>query len=197
VTAVAAGEATLTVTAANASGSAEQVFGVEVRPRPPEVVGEIPPVALREAAEAQTLELADYFGGAVVGYEVSADPGGVVHLWESDGRLTLTPLAPGVATVSTIAANAGGVAELAFLVTVRERAPRALGSAPLVTVTEGDYSLLDATVYFEGAGISYEAESSDTSVAMAEAQGETLLVLGVSTGFTTVTVTATDTGGTL
>ena len=121
VTAVAAGSATVTVTATNAGGSAEQAFAVTVLPRAPTPVGTIEAMTLAEGGAAQSVDLADHFSGAVVRYSVSAVPGGIMHVWESGGRLTLTPLAAGVATVTVTALGAGGSAEQTFAVTVQAR----------------------------------------------------------------------------
>ena len=52
-------------------------------------------MTLAEGGDAQEIELTDYFGGVVDRYVVTADPVGVVHAWESGGRLRLTSLAAG------------------------------------------------------------------------------------------------------
>ena len=195
VTAGAAGSATVTVTATNVSGSAQQEFVVEVRLPAPLAIGAIADVALREDGVPREIALADHFGGVVEGYDVSATPAGVVHLWESGGRLTLTPLASGVAVVTVTATNAGGVAQQTFLATVRDGAPRALGRAPLVEIVEGDYSIIGVAAYFEGAGATFAAESSRPDVVAVEAHGETTVFTGRAVGIALVTVTATNEAG--
>ncbi len=195
VTAVAAGSATVTVTATNMSGSEQQEFVVEVRLAAPLAIGAIADIALREDGVAREIELADQFGGVVEGYDASATPAGVVHVWESGGRLTLTPLASGVAVVTVAATNAGGVAQQAFLSTVRDGAPRALGTTPLVEIVEGDHSIIGVSSYFEGEGVTFAAESSRPGVVAVEAHGETTVVSGLAVGIALVTVTATNEAG--
>ena len=195
VTAVAAGGATVTVEATNASGSAEQAFAVIVRPRPPAETGAIPAMVLDENGAALGVELGDYFGGGVARYRVSATPGGIVHLWESSGRLTITPLAAGEATVTVTATNPGGSAEQAFTVTVRQHAPRALGAVPLVTLREGDRDVVDVSDYFAGEGLTYTAESPNADVATVALHGAAVVVTARGVGLARVAVTATNGSG--
>ena len=195
VTAGAAGSATITVTATNAGGSAEQSFAVTVVPRAPTPVGTIEAMTLAEGGAAQAVDLADHFSGAVVRYSVSAAPGGIVHVWESGGRLTLTPLAAGVATVTVTALGAGGSAGQTFAVTVQARVPRALGAVPLTTLTEGEVLPLDVAAYFEGTGVAYMARSSNAGVAAVEVYGSSVLVTAVAVGGATVTVVAANGSG--
>ena len=195
VTAVTTGSATLTVTATNAGGSVEQDFAVTVLARAPFGEGEIDDAILRESGFALEVALAAYFGGAIERYEVSAAPPGIVHVWQSGGRLTVTSLAPGVATVTVTATNAGGVAHQTFLVTVGDSAPRALGSVPLVTIIEGEHSIMDVSNYFEGEALTYTAESSNSDVAAVASQGESVLVEALAVGIAIVTATATNEAG--
>ena len=195
VTAVAVGSATITVTATSAGGSAEQAFAVTVLPRAPTPVGTIEAMTLAEGGAAQSVDLADYFSGAVVRYSVSAVPAGIMHVWESGGRLTLTPLAAGVATVTVTAMSDGGNAEQTFAVTVQARAPRALGAVPVTTLTEGEVLPLDAAAYFDGEGATYTASSSNAGVAAVEVYGSSVLVTAVAVGGATVTVVAANGSG--
>ena len=195
VTAVAAGESTVTVTATNAGGSAEQSFAVTVVPPAPVAEGQIADPALHENGGAVEVDLAAYFSGAVERYEVAAEPAGIVHVWESDGRLALTPLASGVATATVTATNAGGVARQAFLVSVRDGAPSALGRVPLVQIIEGDYSFVDAAAHFDGDDLTLVAESSSPHVVAVEAHGGTVVVRALAVGVGLVTVTATNGAG--
>ena len=195
VTAVAAGSATVTVTATNGGGSAEQAFAVTVVPPAPATVVSIEDASLRGNGAALEVELPAYFGGAIDRYEVSAEPPGFVHVWESGGRLTVTALASGLATVTATATNAGGVARQTFLVTVQDAAPRALGRLPLAAIIEGDYSIVSASAYFEGEGATYTAESSNGDVAAVAMHGESVLVRALAVGIALVTVSAANEGG--
>ena len=195
VTGVTTGSATVTVTATNAGGSAEQSFAVTVVPPAPEAVGSIEAMTLAEGGGAQAVDLTDHFSGVVLQYGARAVPGGVVHLWMSGSRLTLTPLATGVATVTVTALSAGGSAGQTFAVTVQARVPRALGAVPLTRLTEGEVLPLDAAAYFEGTGVTYTARSSDAGVAEVEMYGAAALIKGAAAGVATVTVTAANGSG--
>ena len=162
VTAVAAGSAMVTVTAENSAGSAEQSFAVTVTPPAPATVGSTLSLTLSEGGDAHEIDLAHSFSGSVERYGVAATPGGIVHLWESGGRLTLTPLAAGSAMVTVTATNAGGSIESVFSVTVKSRSPRALGVIPLTRITEGDIHLVEAAAHFDAEGATYAAHSSDS-----------------------------------
>ena len=138
VTAVAAGEATVTVTATNEGGKAEQSFVVTVQ---------LPAVTLTLGGAARAIELADYFGDEVTGYEVTVSPSGIVHVSRSGSQLTLTAVAVGSATVTVTATNAGGSAEQSFAVTVVPPAPAAVGSIEAATLTEGATHMVTASDY--------------------------------------------------
>ena len=143
VTAVAAGSATIKVTATNEGGKAEQSFVVTIQ---------LPAVTLTLGGAAREIELADYFGDEVTGYEVTVSPSGIVHVSRSGSQLTLTAVAAGSATVTVTATNAVGSAEQSFAVTVVPLAPAAVGSIAAATLTEGATHMVTASDYFEGEG---------------------------------------------
>ena len=171
VTAVAAGSATIKVTATNEGGKAEQSFVVTIQ---------LPAVTLTLGGAAQEIELADYFGDEVTGYEVTASPSGIVHVSRSGSQLTLTAVAAGSATITVTATNGGGSAEQAFAVTVVPPAPLAVGSIEAATFTEGATHMVTASEYFSGEGLTYTAESSDPEVATVE--GAVVTVTAVAVG---------------
>ncbi|MYI82138.1 MAG: hypothetical protein F4056_02095 [Chloroflexi bacterium] len=119
LTPLAAGVATVGVTATNSAGSAEQRFVVEVAAAAPAPLGGIEGVTLAAGGEAREFALADYFSGVVARYRVSADPVGIAHAWLSEGRLRLTPLSRGAAGVTVTAVNGGGSARQEFTVVVQ------------------------------------------------------------------------------
>ena len=186
VTALAAGQATITVTATNAGGSVEQRFLVRV---------ELPGVTLVTGGGAREIELASYFAGEVTAYEVSVNPSGIVHVSRSGSVLTLTPVAVGEATLTATATTADGSAEQSFAVSVVPPAPTTVGSIEGVTLTEGATQAVTASDYFEGAGLTYAARSSDEAVATLVVEGASVTVTAVAAGEATVTVTATNAGG--
>ena len=112
------------MTATNAGGKAEQSFVVTIQ---------LPAVTLTLGGAAQEIELADYFGDEVTGYEVTASPSGIVHVSRSGSQLTLTAVAAGSATITVTATSGGGSAEQSFAVTVVPPAPLAVGSIEAAT----------------------------------------------------------------
>ena len=74
LTPLAAGAATVTVWAANSSGSATQTFEVVVKPPAPNALPGSLALTLTEGGAAHEIDLADYFGGAVARYEVTTVP---------------------------------------------------------------------------------------------------------------------------
>ena len=78
------------------------------------------------------------------------------------------------------------------------RAPEAVGSIPPVGLAAGDDVAFDVSSFFsdpDGDQLSYQAESSDTSVATASVSGSTVTIAAVAAGSATVTVTARDPAG--
>ncbi len=78
------------------------------------------------------------------------------------------------------------------------RAPFASAEIPDATVAAGDSAALDLTPYFSDPDddpLTFEAVSSDASVAAASASGSSVATRGVAKGTATVTVTATDPEG--
>ena len=78
------------------------------------------------------------------------------------------------------------------------RAPEAVGSIPPVGLAAGDDVAFDVSSFFsdpDGDQLSYQAESSDASVATASVSGSTVTIAAVAAGSATVTVTARDPAG--
>ena len=114
--------------------------------------------------------------------------------------ITITPVAVGSATVTTVAADAGGLSAIqAFTVTVSpqpNRAPTAVGTMPAQTVMVGGVA---ATVnlgsYFsdaDGDTLTYTASSSHPSMGSASVLGTMLTITPVTAGAAMITVTADD-----
>ena len=108
---------------------------------------------------------------------------------------TVTAVATGSATVTVTATNTAGSAEQSFAVTVLPPAPAAVGSIEAATLTEDGTHEVIASDYFEGEGVTYGAESSDSEVATVAVDGAAVTVTAVAVGGATVTVTATNSGG--
>ncbi len=194
VTALEAGSATVTVTATNSGGSAEQSFAVTVLPPAPATVGGIEAATL-SAGETHLVTASDYFEGEGVAYAAESSDAGVASVEVDGAAVTVTAVAVGRATVTVTATNAGGSAEQSFAVTVLPHAPATVGGIEAATLSEGETHLVTASDYFEGEGIRYAAESSDTGVATVEVDGAAVTVTAVAVGSAAVTVTVTNSGG--
>ena len=115
MTAVAAGETTMTVTATDPRGeSAMQKVAVTALPanRPPEAVGSIGRQVLVEGGNPMNIDVAEYFNdpdGDALTYTAESSSTRAVWAEIADGSstLALTPLAPGVGVTVTVTAMDG------------------------------------------------------------------------------------------
>ena len=126
---VAAGDAVVTVTAADPFGAeAGQVMAVTVRTNAaPEVAQPIPPQSLAAGAATPPLDLAAYFrdpDGDPLTYAAVSDDPAVATAAVADGLLTLSAVAAGAAAVRVTARDPHGAeAGQSVTVTVRAAAP--------------------------------------------------------------------------
>ena len=210
VTAVSEGEATVTVTATDPGRlSATQRFAVTVTLIPPNHAprpnGTIPGAYL-EPGDQATNDVSGFFtdpDGDPLTFEASSSDDGIVTASTSGDHLTVRGITTGKATVTVTATDPGGQsATQRFTVTVTttppNRAPRPTGRIPDESLEIGDEVVTDVSGYFtdpDGDDLTFEASSSDASVATARASGNIVRVTAVSVGTATVTVTATDPGG--
>ena len=204
VTALAKGEAEVTVTATDDEGlSAVQRFRVAVPNRAPQVADKIAARTLFKD-EADTLALARFFtdpdgdalswsaetsNNGVVGFEVSA----------AEGTLAITAVRQGEATVTVTARDAdGGEASQSFGVTVPNREPTAARALPAQVLTQGQSATVDVSMAFidpDGDPLAFRAASSDTAVVRASVAGAGVTLEARRRGTVTVTVTARDAHG--
>ena len=202
VTALAKGNATMTVTATDIDGlTATQTLSVMVPNRPPAVAGEIPAQTV-EVGEERSLELGSYFtdpDGDPLSYEVEAIDATVVEAAADEGVVVLTAMTRGETTVTITAAdNEGLIATQTFSVTVPNRAPVAEGTVEARMIEVGEEETVDMTPYFsdpDGDELTYATVTSDGALATAEVSASLVTVIAVAKGSVTVTVTATDTEG--
>ena len=213
LTPVAAGTATVTITASDPGGlSATQTFQVGVQPattpnRAPTTVGSIPDQLLTEGDDPTTVNLAPNFSdpdGDALSYRATSGNTAVVQAGVSGSVLTLTPVAAGTATVTITASDPGGLsATQTFQVGVQpattpNRAPTTVGSIPDQLLTAGDDpTTVHLASYFsdpDGDVLSYGAVSDNTGVARAGVSGS---VLTLTQMFQAAAGTATVTGGEL
>ena len=203
---VATGRTTLSVTATDPDDlSVTQTTFVSVvaRGRGPVAVGTIPEQTI-EVGQVATLSPSDYFqhpDGSNMSFTAAESPSGIVTARVSAGDIRLTGLSEGDATVTVTATDSCGLSTTqtaAVKVVARGQRPVPVGSIPVQSISAGDLAVFDAEPYFrepDGESLRYDAGTTDAAVATASASGSTVTVRGVSTGRTTLTVTATDPGG--
>lgn len=202
VAASAKGVATVTVTATDPGGlTAMQSFAVSVPNRAPEPVGSIPGQIV-VVGDTMTLGLTPYFHDPdedPLVYSAAAADAMVAVAAVSGEAVSVTALAKGGTTVKVTATDTEGLtATQAFGVTVPNRAPLAVGTAPSDTVAVGETGTVNPSGYFsdpDGDPLVYVATSSDTSVIDVWSADATVSVTGIARGEATVTITATDTEG--
>ena len=113
--------------------------------------------------------------------------------------VTVTAVAPGIATVTVTASDPEGLeGQARFAVTVPNRPPVAEGSLEPITVPAAASVTIDVSSYFsepDGQTLTYSAASSDSGVATVTANQQIIIVLSLAPGTADITVTATDPGG--
>ncbi|MYC90469.1 MAG: hypothetical protein F4X15_03275 [Gemmatimonadetes bacterium] len=202
VTALAKGEAVVTVTATDDEGAtATHSLHVTVPNRPPAAVDTIPPLTLFKD-EADTLELAPYFNdpdGDPLTFVATSSDRDVVAVTGSAGTLIATAVSQGEALVTVTATDDEGLtAQQSFEVTVPNRAPAVAITFPAQDLFKRDSLHLDLAGHFtdpDGDSLTLAAVSSDGGLATATITRTTLTVRTAAiTGEATITVTATDPG---
>ena len=204
VAARAKGTTTVTVTASDGdAASVAQTFTVSVGNRSPVAVDTLGAWALTNGDSA-TLELSPYFSdpdGDPLTFAVGVTDTAVVEVSVSGATLTMVTASAGVATVTVTATDDEGLAathEFSVTVSMRNRAPVAVGVLPELRVSEKGVARVRPSTVFDdpdGDTLVFEAESSDSKVAKAWVSLGTVLVRGVSEGISTVTITARDPAG--
>ena len=202
VSAAAKGQATVTITATDTDGlAATQAFAVTVPNRPPLASGSIAERSL-EAGETADLDLSDYFSdpdGDALAFTATVSDAQVAGIEVSDGELTATALAKGAATVTVTATDTDGLsATQAWIVSVSNQPPQAVGSIAELTIGVGEALALSLSDYFsdpDGDPLSYKATTSSTAVAGASVADGVMTVAAVARGMAGITVTAADTEG--
>ena len=202
VNALARGAATVTVTATDAEGlTATQEFAVTVPNRPPVAAGFIDGRTI-EVGETATTELSGHFSdpdGDDLVYTAAVSDAALVDASVSAGAVTVTAVAKGEATVTVTATDTEGLtATQAFVVTVPNRAPTAVGSIEAPTLGKGEQATVELPGYFEdpdGDELAYSVSSSDATRIGATLEGTTVTLEALAKGTAIVTVTATDPDG--
>ena len=202
VTALAKGDAIVTVTATDDEGlGATQEFAVTVPNRAPVLKGGIAPWTL-EAGDSAVLEVSPYFAdpdGDTLVFAATASDSLVVAVSASGGVVRVAALAKGGARVTVTAMDPEGLAATqGFAVTVPNRAPVVKGRIPPWTPVAGDSATIELSGYFtdpDGDSLLYAAVASDTALVGASVSHSTVSLTAIAKGRTIVTMTASDAGG--
>ena len=202
VTAIAKGEAAVTVTASDGDGpAATRAFTVTVSNQAPLATGTFEAWTLT-AGETGTLELSPHFGdpdGDALTFAAVVSDTTVVAVSVSGATLTIAATAKGVATVTITATDTEGLsAAQAFTVTVPNRTPLVVGTFEALRLTSGGVARVDPAPGFadpDGDSLIFEATSSDLDVARAWVSLGQVLVRAVGKGTATVTVVGRDSEG--
>ena len=201
----AVGSVTATVTATDDDGAATTAtVSVTVNNEHPETVDSIADVTIGIEDAAREFGVASYFTDPEsdpLTYDADSDtPGSVTAeiTGSSNNMVTLTPVAPGTATVSVTAEDSYGDVSLAqtFTVTIVNGRPTVVGTIADVTLQlGGSPEEFDVSSYFsdpEGHDLEYDAASSNEGVVSTSISGSTLELTPEAGGSVTVSVTAED-----
>ena len=217
ITAVAAGTATITVSASDGVNDAvPQMFEVTVTPAEDPVAPDPnqPPTSFRIPDQSLTvvddpskdLDLSMYFDDAdrdELTYDAASDNEAAVTADVAGSMLTITAVAAGEATI-TVSATDGESAPISrmFDVTVNpesNKPPAAVAgiSRDVIVQVGGDAKMVDLSAYFtdpEGDSLVYTADSSNDLIAtaMVDVSTSMLTVTAVAAGEAMIDVTASD-----
>ena len=141
--------------------------------------------------------------GDALRYRVSSSAPDVVTVRAAGARVTLTAVGTGATTVRVTATDPGGLSvSQSFAATVTpppNRPPEPVGTLAPVTIGVNEAAVtVDVSTAFrdpDGDALTYAASSSAPGIASVVVSGSAVIVTPVAEGTTTVTVTATDTGG--
>ena len=196
ITAHKAGMATVTVTATNTGGSAEQNVMLRILDVPPEAVGELPDLTIRTIDDPTIINIGEAFTGTALMFSGTSSAEQHVDVSIDGYMATITAVSPGTATVTLTATNSEGMASHVFMVTVKDDRPKAVGMLPDLTITVGDDPVaVDVSPAFTGTMLNFSAMSSSEANATVSASGATVSVMAVAAGMATVTVTAMNSEG--
>ena len=212
---VAAGTATITVTATLNGESAEQSFNVTVNrstvvdpdPNNSPVCSNIPDRTLTAGGSAATFNLNSYCSDTDnddLTYSASSSNTSVATASVSGSTLTITPLAQGSATVTVTASDGEDDASQTVNVTVNRstvvdpdpnNSPVCSNILDQTLTAGGSAATFDLDDYCSDPNrdnLTYSASSSNTSRVTTSVRGSTLTITPLAKGNATVTVTARD-----
>ena len=203
LTGVSRGDATITVTARDDSGAANDTspparFDVTVPNSRPGRGIDFAPTVSRGSTATETATVTDGDTGDTHTVRATSDDRSVATVSVSGKRLTVRGVACGTATMRVTARDNSGESNATsaakeFDVTVPNSRP-VVGSISDLTVSRGSTGTRTVSVTDGDSGDTpaVSARSSDTGVATVSVSGRRLTVRGVSRGTATITATATD-----
>ncbi len=202
VTPLAAGTATITVTATDIAGqTAEQTFSVSVTNPAPTTVGTIADITdLVANGTPQTVEVAAHFSDTdALTFTATSGDNAIATVTVRGSVVTITPVAVGTATITVIATDiADQTVEQTFSVTVTNPAPTATGTMDNITdlMVSGSPRDVDvATKFSDLDTLTFTATSDNTAIATVAVRGSVVTITPVAVGTASITVTATDIAG--
>ena len=163
---------------------------------PPEVSAQVEDLTLLIDGRSYRFSLYDYFDGELVDCEVMSSDETVVLATHDGASVRIKPVGLGTATVTLVAGNESGEASQSFEVTVVTGAPEIAEPLSDASVRASESLTIDLTNAFARIVDSYSADVSMPGVAGASTEGSVLTLVGLAAGTTTVTVAATNSGGT-
>ena len=196
------GEAVLTVTATDPAGlSASQSFTVTVLNRAPTVTTPIPEQTIA-VGTPDTVDLALHLtdpDGDALEYTAETSSRTVVRVTLRGSRVILRAQRKGTAQVSVTATDPDGLtAEHSFTVVVANQAPTVVRRFPELTIARDEVLTFPISGYFsdpDGDPLTYSGRTANPGIARASVSGVGVILTGVATGETTLTLTATDPDG--
>ena len=197
LTGVAAGTATVTVAAANRTGSATQTIAVTVNLPPAPTLGATLAAQTLQVTETLAVDVAAGFSGQIDTYTAVSGNTDKLTVTVDGSAVSLRGVAAGSTTVTVTAINAAGRAARSFAVTIKAlAAPQTAGTPLARTIAAGEELPLHVADAFTGIVHTYTATSNNTAVLTTAADGPTVTLVGTAPGTATVTLTAANTAGT-
>ena len=195
ITAHKSGMASITFTATNTGGSAEQKVVLWLIESIPQAVGMLPDVTLTVGDDPVPVEFAHAFTGSALSFSASSSAEGIATVSSTGTTAMVTAVAAGMATVTVTAMNSEGSADQNFVVTVEDVPPAAAVALPDISLfAGGEPVVVDVTSAFTGTALVFGASGAGDAVNVSIAGGHVTIAPLVE-GEATVTVTATNTAG--
>ena len=195
---VSPGTATVTVVAWNEAGADETEFTIRVSDREPLAVGELSAITL-DVGDTESVDFSAAFTGTNLVFSVTSADDSVASA-TADGMMAVVQgLAAGNAEVTITASNSAGNATLGFQSTVQDIPPMVAQPLDDVALVVGDTASVDLSGTFSGTALRLSMEvSAPDNAATATRDGDagnTIDIAAVSHGEAMVTVTASNSAG--